>query len=92
MLIEKYIEEYSKDIGFVTEGVAMEFIEQVIKVMKQQDMSEKVLAERIGISVGGLGRIFNFTTNPRLSRIVKIAMALGYNVNITLTKDRHGHA
>ena len=56
-------------------------ISQLVEVRLEQGISQAELARRLGIQRSGINRLESGTQNPTLDMILKIASALGKDVN-----------
>lgn len=61
-----------------------EAVEQIIRARKEQDMTQEELARRIGTQKSNISRLESGNYNPSLDMLIKIAGALGKNLNIQL--------
>lgn len=59
-------------------------IEQYVKCRKEKKLTQEQLAQRTGISRPNISRFESGNYNPSLEMMVRIAEALGMNLNIKL--------
>ncbi|MBQ8559837.1 MAG: helix-turn-helix transcriptional regulator [Tyzzerella sp.] len=59
-------------------------IEQYVKCRKEKKMTQEQLSQRTGISRPNISRFESGNYNPSLEMMVRIAEALGMNLNIKL--------
>lgn len=64
--------------------VRKQVIEQYVKCRKEKKMTQEQLAQRTGISRPNISRFESGNYNPSLEMMVRIAEALGMNLNIRL--------
>jgi Helix-turn-helix. len=60
-------------------------IKEIKKILIDNDISQRLIAERLGITPQGLVKLFN-KKNFGLEDAQKILNAIDYNVNISFTK------
>jgi len=81
------------DLKEQTNKTRFKIIEEILRVMKREKVSQKELAEKIGISVYTLTRILDphdaYTGNT-IRTLVKIASALDMEWQFTLCKKKEG--
>lgn len=81
-----YVEEQLKDPVFEKEYRALEpeyeVIEQIVKARNEQNITQKELAERIGIKQSNISRLESGNYNPSLDFLKKIAEGLGKELHI----------
>lgn len=82
----------AEEEGIINRGVRnlhSELIDELYRVMRNQDISRTTLADMVGDAKTMSARTFNPTTNITLKTIVKNAEALDCDVHIELVpKDR----
>ncbi len=61
-----------------------EAVGQIIRARKEQNMTQEELARRIGTQRSNISRLESGNYNPSLDMLIKIAKALGKNLNIRL--------
>ena len=61
-----------------------EAVAQIIRARKEQNMTQEELARRIGTQKSNISRLESGNYNPSLDMLIKIAKALGKNLNIRL--------
>ncbi len=59
-----------------------EAIEQIIRARKEQHITQEELAKRIGTQKSNISRLESGNYNPTLDLLIKIANALGKNLNV----------
>lgn len=60
----------------------------VRRFRKELDISQEELANRIGLTQGGIGQIERNEVSPRLETIYALAEALGVEVAVLLQRER----
>lgn len=59
-----------------------EAISQIIAARKEQNITQEELARRVGTQKSNISRLESGNYNPSLDLLIKIAKALGKNLNI----------
>ena len=59
-----------------------DIIQAMIDVRKQQNMTQKDLSEKTGITQADISRIENGTRNPSLAMVKKLARGLGMQLKL----------
>ncbi|MCI5872780.1 MAG: helix-turn-helix transcriptional regulator [Clostridiales bacterium] len=62
-----------------------EVVEQLKKARKAQDVTQEVLAERVGTKKSNISRFESGKYNPSLDFLVKVADSLGKQVHIKIS-------
>jgi plasmid maintenance system antidote protein VapI len=88
------LKQYENDPEFVADGLALDYTEEMLKIMEERGLSQTWLAEKMGVSRAHISRILNAQPNMTLLTIAKIAIALDMKVNISLVlkEDKHQNA
>lgn len=77
----RYLDEQLKDPEFRAEYEALEpeyqLINAILDARKSQNMTQKQLAERTGLSQGDISKLENGSTNPTVKLLHRIADGLG---------------
>lgn len=81
----KLFEEARQYEDYWTEGLALEFTEQISRLMKEKNVSRSVLAERIGHSPAYITKVLRGDANLTIATMVKLARALGAEVRLHLS-------
>lgn len=85
---EKFREEQLRDSAVKAEYEALEpefnIIQAMIDARKQQNMTQKELSERTGITQADISRIENGTRNPSLNMVKRLAKGLGMRLKLEL--------
>ncbi len=83
---ESFLAEYLQDPenlrGFQRADLQVEIALQVERAMKQQKISRKALAERMGVSKGRITQILSGTSNLTLRLVADVFTALGLRLEI----------
>lgn len=61
-----------------------EAIQQIMKARKEQNITQEELARRVGTQKSNISRLESGNYNPSLDFLIKIANALGKNLNVEL--------
>src|SRR5437879_5129586 len=67
--------------------IASDFVAQLEKKIEKEGITQKQLADRIGISVGRVSQVLNDPGNLRLESTVQFARALGMKVSVVAYED-----
>src|SRR3989304_3095161 len=57
--LDKYVDGYERDAGYIAEGLALRLIEQAIRIMADKGISRSDLASLMGVSRVHITRMFN---------------------------------
>ncbi|MFN8507383.1 MAG: helix-turn-helix domain-containing protein [Dehalococcoidia bacterium] len=68
--------EYRNDPGYVAEGLALLFAENVARLLHDRGQSRKAFAEQLGVSPAMVTRTLNAPPNLTLRTIAAFALAL----------------
>ncbi|MBQ6734278.1 MAG: helix-turn-helix transcriptional regulator [Lachnospiraceae bacterium] len=83
---DKYLEEKLKDPAFKAEYDALEpeydIINAMIEARKAQNLTQKELSERTGITQADISRIENGTRNPSLAMLKRLAQGMGMQLRL----------
>ncbi len=86
--LQGYISELESDPEFVAEGIATEFIEEVLRVIHERGLSQSWLASKLGVSRAHVSRILKAPPNMTLLTMVRISQALEGRLNVSLDAAR----
>ena len=67
--------------------IASDFVVQLEKRMDAEDITQKQLAEKLGVSVGRVSQVLNNPGNLTLKKIVEYARVLGLKVSVVAYND-----
>ena len=73
---------FQQDPDFVAETYATRFIEQTLGIMRELPMSQKELAEKLGVSSAYVSKLFSAPPNLTLRSLAQLKIAL--NAQMTL--------
>jgi predicted transcriptional regulator len=86
MTLDQHLQEQLKDPEFEKEYFELqpvyEIIKQIIDARNDQNITQKELAERIGIKQSNISRLESGNYNPSLDFLKKIADGLGKELHI----------
>ncbi|MDP8256059.1 MAG: helix-turn-helix transcriptional regulator [Candidatus Alcyoniella australis] len=68
-------------------AVTFDFIGQIQRQLKRKKMSQKQLAETLGVSPGRVSQIFNDPDNLEISSLIRLARALSLKVSLVAYDD-----
>jgi len=80
--------EAEETVEYLTETAILEFTEDMVKAMEEQDVSRSELARRMGSSPAHVTQILRGTTNFTLKSMVKIGLALEMKVEVRLSRRK----
>jgi transcriptional regulator with XRE-family HTH domain len=81
---EEMTKEFDNDPDYWTEGLKLDFAEEVGRLMEEQKISRAELARRLGTSPAYVTKILHWTANLTLTSMSKIALAFGSRVYLNL--------
>ena len=70
-------------------GPRFQVIDALVKARKRRRLSQRELAERIGVAKTVISRLESGEHSPRLETVYDIARALGYRLDVKLVKERN---
>ncbi len=71
-------EELLRNPGYWTDKIHYKLYDLLREELKKQGIKKKELAELLGVSKGYITQIFNGEVDHRVSKLVELAMAVGY--------------
>lgn len=76
---------YFESSNWLDEGqlASTDIVINLLELRKDQDISQRQLADLTGIDQGQISRIEKFIVDPRLDTVARIADALGYDIELT---------
>jgi len=74
------LEALQLDPEFLAEDLVLDVCEQIAAAMEDQGLSQKALAERLGITPSAISQLLSGEQNVTLQRLVAVALALGRSV------------
>lgn len=80
---ERY-EKRKNDPEFILEGIILELTVQICREMEKQNINRAELARRLGKSRAYVTRMLDGNTNFTLQSLVKIASALGSDIEVNI--------
>ena len=87
---DEYFEKQMQDTEFCKEYKALEpqyeIIKQIIKERNEQNLTQKELAQIVGIKQSNISRLESGDYNPTLEFLQKIAQGLGKELHIEFRK------
>lgn len=89
--LKQMFERASKTLDYALHGVILSFTEKMTGIMESKGITKSDLAARIGCSAPYVTKIFRGNPNLTVESMVKIAAAVGYEIEIELReKASHG--
>ena len=82
--IRNYIRENQNSFWFKLEELLYDLTETIYERMKQKGISQRELAKRLGVSDAYISKILKGNENISLKTLLKLALALGLNVEIKM--------
>ncbi|MDA1275980.1 MAG: helix-turn-helix transcriptional regulator [Verrucomicrobia bacterium] len=79
-----------ESLAYDTEGVKLEFTEQLVARMEAAGVSKSALAARLDVAPAYVTKVLQGTTNFTLESMVKIARALGAELQLQLKPVKSG--
>lgn len=77
-------EEVKDSFAFKLKSLELDITEKILEAMKNKNMSRKDLADELGTSKSAVSKLLNNGSNITLKRLLKISMAVGYELKIEL--------
>jgi predicted transcriptional regulator len=88
MNFREHLNEQLKNPDFAREynalGPEYELIRQIVKARSEQNITQKELADKIGIKQSNISRLESGNYNPSLDFLQKVAQGLGKELHIEL--------
>jgi transcriptional regulator with XRE-family HTH domain len=69
-------------------GPRFELINAIVKARKRGDLSQRELAEIVGVTKTVISRLESGEHSPRLETVYDVAKALGYRLDVKLVRER----
>ena len=82
--IRNFIKENENSFWFKLEELLYDLTETIYERMKQKGISQRELAKRLGVSDAYISKILKGNENISLKTLIKLALALGLNVEIKM--------
>jgi len=82
--IRNFIKENENSFWFKLEELLYDLTETIYERMKQKGISQRELAKRLGVSDAYISKILKGNENISLKTLLKLALALGLNVEIKM--------
>ena len=80
--------EFENDPEFIAEELVLEIIVELNRALKEQGITRRELAQRLGTSPSFVSEVLNGKPNMTLLTLCKFAEALGLRVSANLTPKR----
>jgi ribosome-binding protein aMBF1 (putative translation factor) len=91
MKFDDYLQEQLKDPDFKKEWndiqPEMDVIRAIIDAREEQNLTQKELAEKVGMNQADISKLENGTRNPSLKLLKKLATGLGMELKIQFVKQ-----
>jgi plasmid maintenance system antidote protein VapI len=85
------LEQHENDPVFLTERLILAINEKICRLMDEQNVGRAELARRLGVPRQFVTRMLNGTPNVTLLTLVKVATALGAQIEIQLSGKQSGY-
>lgn len=82
------VEQYERDPEFVAERMAIQLVEEALKLMEHEGTSRAELARRMQVKPAYVSRILNAPPNMTLRTIAELAIALNTRPHVSLHPKR----
>jgi len=82
----KWLEELRQTPEYIAEGMALDLTFECERRREQLEMSYADVARAMGVSRQHVHKLFSGTQNSTIGSLVKLALALGCELNISLGK------
>ncbi len=83
-LLAEWEQELSDDPAYVAHGLLCEITEDICRAMDRLGMTRTELAQRLGVSRQYVTNFLNAPGNTTLKQVVRFAVAVGLDVQVTL--------
>ncbi len=87
MTLTNWLAEARNSLTYHTEGAILEFTDELIRLMDEQNMSRADLAAAIGSSPAYITKVLGGNANFTLATMTKLARALDATVHVQLTPE-----
>ncbi|MBN1446408.1 MAG: helix-turn-helix transcriptional regulator [Bacteroidetes bacterium] len=77
-------EKFEEDAEYRTGLLRLKLYEDILRVMEEQGVTRAELAKRLSCSKAYVSKLFNDSTNMTLHTLVRIALALGCDMELSL--------
>ena len=84
--LDETLSKVARDPEFIAEGLALTLAEDILRVMKDNEVSKSELARRMGVSRAYVSRMLDAPPNLTLLTISKVALALELEPNLRLLR------
>ncbi len=75
-ILDTYLDEHADDPELVAEALAIDFMEDVSKIMREKGISRSELADLMGVSRAYVTKLFTAPPNMTLLSITRLCKAL----------------
>ncbi len=84
MSLKKLLKEYKTDPDFILQGLLVDTANQLKDLMLKKGLTQKQLAERMGVKPSYITKIFSADENISLKTIAKVLAALEVDATIKI--------
>jgi transcriptional regulator with XRE-family HTH domain len=86
---KKLQDKYQNDLESITEGVLLNINEQIVRLLERNRVTRSELAEKLGVSNAYITKLLNGNENLTIKQLVRLAVALGCTIDVTVLPKRH---
>lgn len=87
-LYKQLLEEFKDDIDFKVAGLITDITEDVCEIMDEKNINRASLSTIMGTSKAAITKMLNGNTNFTLKRLLKVAIALEKELNISFKEPK----
>ena len=84
-LLDTYLEEHSDDPELIAESLAIDFMEDAVRLLQERNISRSDLSGLMNVSRGYVTRLLNSPPNLTLMSVARVSVALKAKPYIGLT-------
>jgi hypothetical protein len=84
-LLDNYLKEHSDDPEIIAEGLAIDFMEDVTRLLQEKGISRSGLSDMMNVSRAYVTRLLNSPPNMTLMSVARLSIALNARPYIGLT-------
>lgn len=85
-------EEIKDSFEYKLKSLELELTEKILAAMRAKGMSRSDLAGKLGTSKAAVSKLLNDGSNITVKRLLKISIAVGYDLNINLTPSERARS
>jgi transcriptional regulator with XRE-family HTH domain len=81
---QKFIERVTSSVDYKVDVAALEFVDELVRCMRQTGVTQAELARRLGASEPYVSKVLRGDANFTLATMVKLATAVGQGLRVIL--------